>query len=349
ALPAWRACLAAWEREAEALRREGDGNPFLPSPQRATEANLDAVQEEASPANRKGPHAMDGKTLVAGPVEELSAEMRAYLNGFAQAVCWRPLEDVSLPAGLWALEMLGKEAAVLREGVDGLVRWLVGRLEAAGGNLRWGTRVRSVKVRGRRVRGISVKEGRSRSTTPVEGVVVAGGEVSRLLPLGRLRAPRRRTVGTLVTCLLAVEEAVVPEPLAPLAAYYPSPDQPVLLLSHNPTSRHTLKEWPRRLLTVGWRAEASAANGLDLPEALPKRLERLLPFLPGRWELVPQDDATGSPLRHRPIPETDPRELTLATGVRGLVSAAHHLLPGMATTASLTLGVAAAESLLRGP
>ncbi|MFQ6672770.1 MAG: NAD(P)-binding protein, partial [Candidatus Tectimicrobiota bacterium] len=84
ALPAWRACMAAWEREAETLRLEDVGNPFLPSPQRATEANLDAVQEEASPAVRTGRHAMGGKTLVAGPVDELSAEMRAYLNGFAQ-------------------------------------------------------------------------------------------------------------------------------------------------------------------------------------------------------------------------------------------------------------------------
>ena len=286
--------------------------------------------------------------FAAGPVKELPREIRQYLNGVVEAVCWRPLEEVTQPAGLWAMKMTAQEVAVLRDGVDGLMRWLAGRLEAAGGSLRLGTRVRALKTRGGRVRGISIREGRRRSTEPAERVVVAGGEPSHFLPLGRFRTQPRRTIGNLVTCMLAVEEGVIPEPLAPLAAYCPAPEEPVLLLSHNPASLHTLKVMSRRFLMVGWLAEAPGADSLTIPEELTKRLERLMPFLPGRWELVPQDDASGSPLVRRPIPEIDQNDFNPTTTIGGLVKVARHPLPGTATTVSLTLGVAAAEAILRG-
>lgn len=348
ALKSWGASTAAWDLEAEALGQAGMGYPFLKPTEPATDGRPEArVSEE--PPTESPEDTTDDTDFAAGAGEALPAEMRPYLDGVTQAVCWRPLEEVALPAGLWAMQMLAQEVAVLKEGVDALVRWLVGRLEAAGGSLRLESTVRAVKFRNRQVRGVSVKEGRRRSTHPAEWVVVAGGEVSRLLPRRRFGAHHRRTVGTMVTCHLAVEEEVVPEPLAPLAAYCPAPGEPVFLVSQNPATRHTLNNLPRRVLTVGWREEAQGAEALADPEELPKHLERLMPFLPGRWELVPQDEITGSPLMRWPILETDRRDLNPSTPVLGLVTADHHPLPGMATTASLTLGVAAAETILRGP
>jgi hypothetical protein len=48
-----------------------------------------------------------------------------------------------------------------------------------------------------------------------------------------------------------------------------------------------------------------------------------------------------------PITETDRRDMTPPSPVSGLVTVDHHPLPGMETTASLTLGVEAAEAILR--
>ena len=352
ALASWTACAQEWDREALTLGWKGVGHSFLMSGQRPTEAMADGEPEDQRhetppPDSGEERQAME-EPFAAGPVKELPREIRHYLNGVVEAVCWRPLEEVTQPAGLWAMKMTAQEVAVLRDGVDGLMRWLAGRLEAAGGSLRLGTRVRALKTRGGRVRGISIREGRRRSTEPAERVVVAGGEPSHLLPLGRFRTQGRRTIGNLVTCLLAVEEGVIPEPLAPLAAYCPAPEEPVLLLSHNPASLHTLKDMSRRFLMVSWLAEAPGADSLTIPEELTKRLERLMPFLPGRWELVPQDDASGSPLVRRPIPEIDQNDFNPTTTVGGLVKVARHPLPGTATTVSLTLGVAAAEAILRG-
>ena len=101
------------------------------------------------------------------------------------------------------------------------------------------------------------------------------------------------------------------------------------------------------LLTVAWRLDGPEGYRMEMPEELPKRLERLMPFLPGRWEMVAQDDAAGNPLRIHPIPEIDLREFEPTTQVGGLVVAQGGLLPGMATTASLTLGVTAAEAVLK--
>jgi glycine/D-amino acid oxidase-like deaminating enzyme len=346
ALESWSACTEAWDSEAEELRQVGTVYPILKTSEQTADGRPEAQANEASPIDSPQDTTADSD-FASGAVGALPAEVRPYLDGVTQAVCWRPLEEVSLPAGLWAMQMLAREVAVLKEGVDALARWLAGRLEAAGGSLRLETRVATLKVRGGQVRGISIKEGWRRTTQPAEWVVVAGDKASQLM--GRRLAPahRRRTVGTLVTCLLAVEEEVVPEPLAPLAAYCPAPGEPIFLISQNPESHHIINETSRRVLTVGWRSGARGAEALTDPEELPKRLEKLMPFLPGRWDLVPQDKATGSPLMRWPITETDRRDMTPPSPVSGLVTVDHHPLPGMETTASLTLGVEAAEAILR--
>lgn len=348
ALKSWTTCTAEWDREAEALRKVGIGHPFFKPTESTTDGRPKAdVHEEPLTESPEDASIDTDFASVAG--KSLPAEVRPYLDGVTQAVSWRPMEDVTLPAGLWAMDMLAQDAAVLKDGPDALVRWLAGQLEAAGGSLRLEATVRAVKVRNRRVRGVSVKEGRRRSTQPAEWVVVASDEASRLMRRRLFRGQGRRTVGTLVTCLLAVEEEVIPEPLAPLAVYCPGPGEPVFLISQNPANRQTLNKAPRRVLTVGWRLEAQGAETLEDPEELPRRLERLLPFLPGRWEFAPQDKVTGSPFMRWPITETDCRDVNPAPPpVLGLVTADHHPLPGMETTASLTLGVAVAETILRG-
>ena len=349
ALPAWTACTEAWEQEAEALKQAGPGLPFPAPPMTFSEELEEAESEAGEPPPQSGDNrrALAGKALLSGDAAAgLPKEVLACLDGVARAVCWRPLEELTLPAGLLAMKMLGQEVAVLKEGVDGLVRWLVGRLKAAGGELRLEATVRSVRQRGRRVRAVVVREQKSRSTVPADAVVVAGDEVERLLARGWSRPRKRPTAGYLLTCLIAVEEEAVPEPLAPLVVYRPAPDEPTILISQNPLRFHTLGGRSRRLITIGWRAEGREAEGRMLPSELPKKLERLMPFLPGRWEMVPQEETTGSPFRRWPIPQPRPEDLELATSVAGLVAAASHPLPGMATTASLTLGVAAAEAVL---
>lgn len=356
ALWAWKACEAEWERETEALSQAGLATAFdssgPPIAEVAGEAELEAWEAEEPlegvEEQMSLPRALIDRSFLDGVGEHLPQEMKDCLRGVALAVSWRPAQEVSLPSWLWAMGLLGREAVVLKEGLDGLVGWLAGRLEAAGGSLRLSSRVRSVRLRGRRVRGVVFKEGRRRASIPADAVVVAGGEVSRLLPWGRLKTHKRRSVGVLETCLLAVDEEVVAEPLAPLAAYVTGPEEPVMLISHNPVRRLAGAERPRHLLTVAWRAEGPEACQMELPAELPKRLERLMPFLPGRWEMLAQDEATGSPLRRHPIAPIDRKALEPTTRIGGLVVATRNLLPGMATTASLTLGVEAAGAVLKG-
>lgn len=354
AAEAWRGATEAWSREAETLKRAGVGLPFLdphsPGPHQgpgALEAEPDYNLPESPKGRQELRQALAGRSFLEGIREELPAELIGCLDKMALAACWRPLSGVTLPAGLWALHLLAQDVAVLKDGLDGLVGWLAGRLKAAGGELKLEARVKGVKLRGRRVRGVAFSEGRRGEFLEADGVVVAGGQVSRLLPLGWLRARWQPSAGTLMTCLLAVEEDALPEPLAPLAAYRPEASRPGLVLSHNPTRRYALGGRTRRLLNVAWRADDPGAQELELPSELPKRLARLMPFLPGRWELVPQDEATGSPFKRHLIPAVDPRDLDPTTKVKGLVNAGRDLLPGLSTTASLTLGVAAAEAILQ--
>ncbi len=356
ALEAWNACEGTWQDELEALQRAGITLPFLKSSRLAQEAFAGQSSEgwepdelPQSPQDRQAlRRALAEKPFMDGLGGKLTDELQDCLKRAALAVSWRPAEEVYLPTWLWAMHLFGQEVAVLRDGLDGLISWLAGRLEAAGGSLRTGTRVRSVKLRGRRVHGVVLQKGRRRSSIPADAVVVTAGEVSRLLPFGRLRSRKRRSAGTLAVCLMTVEEEVVAEPMAPLAAYSSGPDQPVLLISHNPVQRYGGEgEGAKRLLSVAWRVDGPQGCEMELPEELPKRLERLMPFLPGRWELVAQDEATGSPVRRHPIPEVDLMEFDPTTQVGGLVKAAGNLLPGMATTASLTFGVVAAEAVLR--
>lgn len=355
ALGSWRECSEAWEQEMEALRRADVRLPFLrpssdPSEERAA-LELDAWESDESAEGSQDPkalrRALTEKPFLEGLAGELPAPLHQCLRGVALAVSWRPVGEVSLPTWLWAKHLMFQEVAVLRHGLDGLMEWLAGRLEAAGGSLRLNTPVRSVKQRGKRVVGVVYQEGRRRATEPADAVVVAGADVYRILPFGKLRAKKRRSVGTLASCLLAVEEEVVAEPMAPLAAYCPEEEGPLLLISHNPARRYAMDDRARHLLTVAWRLDGPEGYRMEMPEELPKRLERLMPFLPGRWEMVAQDDAAGNPLRIHPIPEIDLREFEPTTQVGGLVVAQGGLLPGMATTASLTLGVTAAEAVLK--
>jgi phytoene dehydrogenase-like protein len=351
----WKACRGEWEKEAEVLRKAGVGLDFDGSAQEvddeAREAELEDSQAEEPPEGSQGrrsvPRALVGKPFLEGVGDHLHGELRDCLRGVALAVSWRAAGEVLSPSWFWAMELLIQEAVVLKDGLEGLVHWLAGRLEAAGGSLRLSSSVRTIKIRGRKVNGIVFKEGRGRDSMAADAVVVAGGEVSRLLPWGRLKTQKRRSAGTLETCLLAVEREVVAEPLAPLAAYISGPDQPVLLISHNAKRRLAGGEDTRHLLTVAWRTDGPEACQMELAAELPKRLERLMPFLPGRWELVAQDEATGSPLRRHQIPEVGPKALEPTTRLGGLVVASRNLLPGMATTASLTLGVEAAETVLK--
>jgi phytoene dehydrogenase-like protein len=353
---AWKACMTAWEGEVEALQRAGAGLPFVRSsqpllagPAEVAHDAWDSDEPPQGPQDRRAlRRALAERSFLNGPAGELTDDLQNCLKNVALAVSWRPAEEVYMPTWLWAMHMFSQEAAVLRDGLEGLLSWLAGRLEAAGGSLRLGTRVRSVKLRGRRVKGVAFQEGKRRSSLPAEAVVVAGGEVSRLVPFRRLRARQRRSVGTLATCLLAVEDEAVAEPMAPLVAYSSAPEQPILLLSHNPMRRYIGGERPQRLLTVAWRADGPSGYEMELPEELPKRLQQLMPFLPGRWELIAQDADTGNPVKRHPIAEVDLKDFDPTTQVGGLVVAEGNLLPGVATTASLTLGVAAAEAVLRG-
>ncbi len=341
AIESWEACQAAWDRQSWGLQRTGLTPPFL-GPQGRPAAEPE--EGEASPGElQPRPEA----PFLESGVEALPEELRSCLEGVALAAAWRPPEAVSLSAWLWARELLEQEVGVLKEGRDGLVRWLAGRLEAAGGCLRWATPVTAVRLRSRRVRAVTIREGRRRAAHEAAAVVVAGGELSELLPWRWRWAQKRRSEGALVACQLVVEAEAVAEPLAPLAVYRGGPDQPPLLISYNPVQRRTWGERPRHGLTIGWRAEEPGADELELVSELPKRLERLMPFLPGRWELDAHGESGVSPVRRQTIPVVAPSDLGPTTRVAGLMVAAKGLLPGLSTTTSLALGVAAADAVLR--